>query len=100
MTKRKHSPQHDFWHPRVEGQIRHPEWFTFKDDNARRDCVNSLAKRIVGEIVAGVELASVPEKYGSQLSSQAGSGDCCHGDATRPEHNGRCVQDDTCMERS
>lgn len=59
--KRKHSPQHDFWHPRVEGQIRHtigrhPEWFAeiIKTSEMRRESmVNSLAKRIVGEIVAG-----------------------------------------------
>lgn len=64
MTQRKHSSAHDFWHPRVEGQIRHtmnrhPEWFTFKNARERKNAINSLAKRIVGEIVAGRELAAV-----------------------------------------
>lgn len=58
MTRRKHSPVHDFWHPRIEGQIRHtigqhPRWFRFNQKSSdERDCINSLAKRIVGEIVA------------------------------------------------
>lgn len=57
MTARKHSPAHDFWHPRVEGQIRHtigrhPEWFGALSSANRVKFVNSLAKRIVGEIVA------------------------------------------------
>jgi hypothetical protein len=57
MTKRKHSPIHDFWHPRVEGQIRdaiysHPEWFSFASERDKRTMINSLAKRIVGEIAA------------------------------------------------
>lgn len=56
MTMRKYSPAHDFWTPRVEGQIRdclyaHPEWFSVKE-NQKRHFINSLAKRIVGEIVA------------------------------------------------
>lgn len=60
MTSRKRSPLHDFWHPRVEGQIRHtigrhPEWFNLPiKTSAKRDCINSLAKRIVGEIVAAL----------------------------------------------
>lgn len=57
--KRKYTRAHQFWHPRVEGQIRdcmhkHPEFFRRTDDVV----VNSLAKRIVGEIVACFE--SVP----------------------------------------
>ncbi len=60
MSKRKHSPAHDFWHPRVEGQIRdamhhHPEYFA---PVARSAVVNSLAKRIVGEIVAVCAMAT------------------------------------------
>ena len=56
--KRKHTPLHDFWHRRVEGQIRdtvyhHPEWFNVKKGSMECETlVNSLAKRIVGEIVA------------------------------------------------
>lgn len=57
MTMRKQGPLYDIWHRRVEGQIRHtmnchPEWF---ERIPKRDVVffvNSLAKRIVGEIVA------------------------------------------------
>ena len=59
MTLSKHTPAHDFWHPRVESQIRetmrvHSRWFVFRDDGDRHRCVNSLAKRIVGVIVAEV----------------------------------------------
>lgn len=57
------SPIHAKWHRRVEGQINHtinthPKWFVFKDKHDRVDCVNSLAKRIVGEIVAAPMLAN------------------------------------------
>lgn len=80
MTQRKHSPEHDFWTPRVEGQIRHtigqhPEWFTFKTEFEKRTLVNSLAKRIVGEIVAASSVARMPEVDGGRLSSQAARGD-------------------------
>lgn len=66
MTKRKHTPLHDFWHPRVEGQIRdamtkHPEWFAQMNDTMRYTVVTSIAKRIVGEIVAGASLAPIPK---------------------------------------
>lgn len=62
--RRKHSPEHDFWHRRVEGQIRHtigqhPEWFNFPHSYDKKHCVNSLAKRIVGEILAVVKMAEV-----------------------------------------
>lgn len=55
--RRKDTPDHDFWHPRVEGQIRdvisaHPRWFSFTSEGDKKTFVNSLAKRIVGEIVA------------------------------------------------
>lgn len=57
MTMRKHSPAHDFWHPRVEGQIRdamyaHPEWFGGLTGYELKHSINGIAKRIVGEIVA------------------------------------------------
>lgn len=59
---RHYSPLHDKWHPRVEGQIRdcmqsHPEWFSVPD-NQLRHFVNSLAKRIVGGIVADLKVAT------------------------------------------
>lgn len=55
---RKYSPAHDYWHKRVEGQIKdcmnqHPQWFNYRNELAKRRIVNSLAKRIVGEIVVG-----------------------------------------------
>lgn len=61
--KRKYSPIHDKWHVIVEGQIRdcihhHPKWFNFENDRQKRDCINSLAKRIVGEIAADGNLAA------------------------------------------
>lgn len=69
--KRKITPIHNFWHRRVEGQIRHtmnvhPRWFIFKDEHDKNDCINSLAKRIVGEIVAA----------GIVVQSQAEMGQC------------------------
>lgn len=79
MTQRKHSPAHDRWHKIVEGQIRHtmgrhPEWFTFKDAREKQNCVNSLAKRIVGEIVAWPQLAMVPERDVVTMSRQVEGG--------------------------
>lgn len=54
--KDKYSPEYLFWRKRIEGQIRHtmyehPEFFTqiAYDDNM----VGRMAKRIIGEIVAG-----------------------------------------------
>jgi hypothetical protein len=61
VTNNRHlSPEHEKWHVRVEGQVRdcitqHPRWFKFKDDSDKSVCINSLAKRIVGEIVASVK---------------------------------------------
>ena len=59
MTKRTYSPLHDFWHRKIEGQIRdcmngHPDWFRVRDQMHREQIVNSLAKRIVGEIIAEI----------------------------------------------
>lgn len=47
-----------YWRNRVEGQIRHainehPEWFNLPTQKDRDRCVRSVAKRIIGEIVAG-----------------------------------------------
>ena len=57
MTARKHSPEHDFWHPIVEAQIRevmrvHPDWFRLESEQERRVSPNSLAKRVVGQLIA------------------------------------------------
>lgn len=57
MSARKSTPLHDFWHKRVDGQIKHtmgqhPEWFKFSSERERKTIINSLSKRIVGEIVA------------------------------------------------
>jgi len=59
INNRNKSPAHKFWWKRVEGQIRscikeHPEWFG--DDI--EVTINSLTKRIVGEIVAGLKMAN------------------------------------------
>lgn len=64
MTARKHSPLHDYWHTKVEGQIKHtigchPEWFNVTD-RQKKQLINSLAKRIVGEIVASLTMATKP----------------------------------------
>lgn len=63
MTKRKQGAIYDKWHRRVEGQIKdvmlhHPEWFNIADEEAKKWCINSLAKRIVGEIVADIRLVT------------------------------------------
>lgn len=62
MTQRKHSPAHDFWHPRIEGAIlsailAHPEWFNCRSTEERRRCINSIAKRVVGVIVGERKIA-------------------------------------------
>lgn len=51
------SEDHERWHRRVEGQIRdcmhmHPRWFKDIADTDRAYFTRSLAKRIVGEILA------------------------------------------------
>ncbi len=85
MTIRKHSPLHDKWHKRVEGQIRdamtsHPEWFNIRDSQHKAFIINSLAKRIVGEIVADFPLATKPAGVGGNCSS----GDGVDGDGLLP----------------
>jgi hypothetical protein len=52
-------PEYEFWRKRIEGQIRHtmnehPEWFNLPDAESKKRCVSSMAKRIIGEIVAGI----------------------------------------------
>ncbi len=70
MSRRIKSPLHALWHRRVEGQIRscmqeHPEWFNFSNEGTRASCVSSLAKRIVGEIVAaGTVVATKQGEHG------------------------------------
>ena len=54
-NKGKYSPEHARWHRIIEGQIRdcmfqHPEFFNPKAD--KKVLINSLAKRIVGEVLA------------------------------------------------
>lgn len=68
LNKAELSPLHKKWHKRVEGQIRdtihsHPEWF--QGDIERM--TNSLAKRIVGEIIADYYLANNTESGDAQL---------------------------------
>lgn len=64
---RKRTPLHDYWHRRVEGQIRHtmnvhPKWFSFKNETDKKACINSLAKRIVGEIIAAAHGGMIAEE--------------------------------------
>lgn len=54
--KDKYPPEYLFWRKRIEGQIRHtmyehPEFFT--KEASEKNMVGSMAKRIIGEIVAG-----------------------------------------------
>ena len=51
------SDEHERWHRRVEGQIRdcihmHPRWFVGVAEDDRANFTRSLAKRIVGEVLA------------------------------------------------
>lgn len=55
--RRKDTPIHRLWHKRVDGQIRdamhaHPEWFNIRSAREKETIINSLSKRIVGEIVS------------------------------------------------
>lgn len=60
MNKReedKYTPAHIFWRNRIEGQIRHainehPEWFNLPNELSYKKCVNGIAKRVIGEIIA------------------------------------------------
>ncbi len=66
MTMRKQGKIYDKWHRRVEGQIRHtigrhPEWFRLKSEMDKKHFINSLAKRIVGEFVADLKLATLAD---------------------------------------
>lgn len=79
MTMRKHSPLHDKWHRRVEGQIRccmgeHPDWFNIMSETHRRFVINSLAKRIVGEIVSETKLDTKREGVTAICSSPGNGG--------------------------
>lgn len=54
----KHKSElHARWHRRVEGQIRdcmmkHPKWFAGVPKSERKQFIESIAKRVVGEILA------------------------------------------------
>jgi len=57
-TNHKINPSYAWWRKRIEGQIRHtinehPEWFNLPDDKDRP--VRSMAKRIIGQIIAATE---------------------------------------------
>ena len=75
------SPEHEQWHRRVEGQIRdcmhmHPRWFKDIAEEDRKNFRRSLAKRIVGEILADggpvtVSLTCAPVTDGGGARSRA-----------------------------
>lgn len=78
--KRKHTPIHDYWHPRVEGQIRHtischPEWFNIRNERQQETFVNSLAKRIVGEIAAVCTVAAKRAEVAGNCDGSEGAAD-------------------------
>ena len=61
------SPEHEQWHRRIEGQIRdcmhhHPRWFKGVTEDDRANFTRSLAKRIVGEILAQAALTELTEQ--------------------------------------
>lgn len=96
MTNRKHSPAHDIWHRRVEGQIQHtigqhPKWFNLKNDSEKRTMINSLAKRIVGEIMADITLARIPGVDGGPCPRSVESERCFTDVAARPEYDWCCA---------
>lgn len=56
------NPEYQFWRKRIEGQIRHtiheyPDWFCAPD---KERLVRSMAKRIIGEIVAARASGNIP----------------------------------------
>lgn len=58
-------PEYLAWRRRVEGQIRHminehPEYFDLPTEDAKARCIRSMAKRIIGEIVAGTPSGNNP----------------------------------------
>lgn len=70
-------PEYIFWRKRVEGQIRHmmnehPEYFNLPDADAKGRCIRSMAKRIIGEIVAG---SSTGNNSGRSATSSASGPD-------------------------
>ena len=82
------TPLHQAWHRRVEGQIhdamhQHPEWFT-ADTKKHKAIARSVAKRIVGEIVAVASLAMVPAADGSGTGADGGTCACSYRGRRRP----------------
>ena len=53
----------------------HPNWFSFKSDADKKDCINSIAKRIVGEIVADYAMATVSSHMTANCDDSVNSGD-------------------------
>lgn len=77
MANRRKSAVRDFWRPRIEGQIldtirAHPEWFNASTESKASTIVASLAKSIVGEIVAVELFTAATSVTGGDNCSQPG----------------------------
>lgn len=56
--KKPIKPEYQVWRNRIEGQIKHamnehPEWFNLRTQEIKDRAIRSIAKRVIGEIVAG-----------------------------------------------
>lgn len=75
---RRHDADYMAWWAKVVGQIHctvaeHPEYFT-EDEKLKSAMVRSLAKRIVGEIVAGGMVGDDAARGGSTCGARAKGG--------------------------
>lgn len=63
-------PKYQVWRKRIEGQIRHamnehPEWFNLPSLEIKDRAIHSIAKRVIGEIVAGTSTGGNTGRYAS-----------------------------------
>lgn len=72
VEKDKYPPEYLFWKKRIEGQVKHtmyehPEFFT--QIAYEKNLVGRMAKRIIGEIVAGMASGNSSEGGASARAS-------------------------------
>lgn len=59
MKQKPIKPEYQAWRKRIEGQLKHamnehPEWFNLPTQEIRDRACRSIAKRVIGEIVVGI----------------------------------------------
>ena len=82
------SDEHERWHRRVEGQIRdcmnmHPRWFQGVTESDRANFTRSLAKRIVGEVIAEMKNDKSADGYRITVSLTPAPGGDAGGERSR-----------------